>query len=91
VSGYLRVDGVTDGPDTDDRKTSTATCTGGRVAIGGGYELTTDVVGDDQNLTVVENRATSNTVWTVTAAEDDLSPTTNWTIQAYVTCAQMAP
>ena len=91
MSGYLRVTGTAVGPDTDDRKSATATCTGGRVAVGGGYELTTDTAGEDQNITVVENRASSDTVWTVTAAEDQLGPAEQWTLQAYVVCAQMAP
>ena len=86
----MRVAGTAVGPDLDDRKTATATCTGGRVAIGGGYELSTVVPGDDQNLTVVVNHATSDTVWTVTAAEDGLAPGSLWALTAHVTCA-LAP
>jgi hypothetical protein len=91
VSGFLRVTGSDVGPDDTDRKTATATCTGGRVAIGGGYHLDTASPGDDQNLTVVQSEATSDSVWTVTVAEDDLAPGSDWSVQAIVQCAQMAP
>ena len=91
MSGYVRVSGTTEGPDTAASKSAQASCTGGRVAIGGGYELVTSVPGDEQNLAVTINRATSDTQWSVTALEDDLDPGTQWSLQAFVLCAQMAP
>ena len=68
-----------------DPKTATATCTGSRVAIGGGYTATATTPGNVENVTVTESRATSDTVWSVTADADNI--TGNWSIQAYVVCA----
>jgi hypothetical protein len=91
VGGYARVTGTPVGSDDTDRKTATATCTGGRVAVGGGYHVDTAVAGEDQHLSVVQNEATSDDEWTVTVVEDGLPAGSNWTLQAAAQCVLATP
>jgi hypothetical protein len=89
ATGYSKVDGIrvpASGTNGTDPKTTTATCTGGRKVVGGGYLVTTSVAGDLDEITVYENRPTSETVWTASAQEDNPS-TSSWALQAYAICA----
>ena len=61
-----------------------ADCTAGKKALGGGYLITAT------SITVTANYPTDTDTWTITADE---SGTFNgdWSVQAYVVCATMAP
>ena len=92
ATGYLRITGTNSVDDSSEPKTVTATCTGGRVAVGGGFNTTVTDAGDEDNLAVVQNRATSDTVWTVQAYEmQGGNVGGNWRVQAFVICATATP
>jgi hypothetical protein len=61
-------------------KTVTATCTGGRKVVGGGFLSNNASVGAQGSY------ASSATAWTVDAVELSNVPG-NWTITAYALCA----
>ncbi len=90
ATGYLRITGTrnpTTGTNTTQPKTSTATCTGGTKVIGGGYEIFAATETDLGEVNIYVNHATSDTVWTITAREDNA--TGGWAIQAYAICANV--
>jgi hypothetical protein len=66
-------------------KSATAACTGGRVAVGGGYVVTA-ATGSVAEITPTQNFPTSTTVWSTTASEDNDADVGNWSLQAYVLC-----
>jgi hypothetical protein len=74
----------TEKTNTTDPKESTATCTGGRKVIGGGYVVEGTGLGE---VNVYENRPTSDTTWSVKATEDNDNP--SYAIQAYAICANV--
>jgi hypothetical protein len=59
------------------------------VALGGGF-LVTVASGVLAEITVTESRATADNVWTVTGSEDNDSNVGNWSIQAFVVCANLS-
>jgi hypothetical protein len=76
------VSGTTSASDGTDEKTATATCTGGRKVVGGGYKIVSTIAG---NPVPTITQATSDTVWSATAVETGGNPT--WSIQAFAVCA----
>jgi hypothetical protein len=77
---------ATSATDSTTPKSATATCTGGRVAIGGGAEIS----GTGSNVAALTTSTRkSNVSWTASAAE--IVNTGNpWTISATVICANVA-
>jgi hypothetical protein len=61
-------------------KSITATCTGGRTVVGGGFSTSISAAGAQSS------RATSSTVWTVDAVEFS-NTASAWTVTAYAYCA----
>jgi hypothetical protein len=83
VSGWLKITGAESAAiAANDDVTATATCTGGRKVLGGGYSIATPA-GDEM---VTTNAPTSDTVWTVTAS----SVTGGGKVTAYALCATVA-
>jgi hypothetical protein len=66
-------------------KSATASCPAGKKAVSGGYVLQT-TSGSLAELSVSQNYPSSDTTWSVTAAEDNDSGVGAWSIQAYVIC-----
>lgn len=89
ADGYLRVSGTASGSNETSPKTVTASCPAGKVALGGGF-LVTVASGVLAEITVTESRATADNVWTVTGSEDNDSNVGNWSIQAFVVCANLS-
>lgn len=71
--------------DNSDLKTATATCTGGRKVVGGGYTSTFVTATDEPRVTITQNQATSDTVWSVRAIEST-NINNNWSLQAFAVC-----
>jgi hypothetical protein len=90
MGGYLRVTGTPSANDSSSPKSSTATCTGGRRVVGGGYQLAADNSAELPELTVSQNRSLTDTTRTVTAAEGD-AVSGNWSITAYAICGNATP
>jgi len=65
----------------------TATCTGGRFAVGGGFQVVSHGTGDGP--AILASYPSSNTVWTVTAGP--VFKSTTWSVQAYVICVNATP
>jgi hypothetical protein len=63
---------------------ATATCPAGKSVVGGGYELLGDYLALD--VSAIVNRATSSTMWTVTAT-NRLLAVGSFGVQAFVICA----
>ena len=80
TSGYLQVPGAASASNSTSPKTVTATCTGGRVVVGGG-----GVTNGATQVALTQSQPTSSTVWSVTATEIS-STNTNWTVQAFAIC-----
>ena len=70
-------------------KTVTATCPTGKVALGGGFVVTT-AGGNAAEISIVRSFPSASDVWTVEAREDNDFDVDNWSLQAYVLCATMA-
>jgi hypothetical protein len=88
MGGYLRVAGVASVSNPGNGKSSTATCTGGRVVLGGGYLISG---ADADQISISQNLATSDTVWSVAAQEIQNNVTTAWSVQAYAICGSATP
>jgi hypothetical protein len=73
---------TTSANDTVDSKSITATCPGGKKALGGGASLG----GTMNNVVIRTSRFDSTTSWAVTAAENP-AVAGNWYVTAYVICA----
>jgi hypothetical protein len=56
--------------------------------VGGGYFIDAGSSANAANISVYENYPSSDTVWTVKAAEDGLSGGVNWWLQAWVICVE---
>lgn len=80
ASGYERIVGATGANDSNEPKTATATCSGGKKVVGGGWVTTLN-----EDAAISANRATSDTVWSVTAYEGN-NTSGNWYLQAYAIC-----
>jgi hypothetical protein len=81
VSNYLRVS-ATSANNSNSSKTTTATCTGGRRVLGGGF---TQNGTPNPDIEFVAAYPSSDTVFTVTAVED--SPVNgNWTYTVWAIC-----
>jgi hypothetical protein len=65
---------------TSAAKSITATCTGGRKVVGGGFSASSANVGASASF------ASSATVWTVDGSEF-VNTASTWTITAYALCA----
>lgn len=96
ATGYARVEntsangsGSGGNPET---ASTTATCTGGRKVIGGGVQVNAGPVSASNNpaeITVTQNRATSDTAWSVSGVTDDSGEVGAWSITAYAICANV--
>jgi hypothetical protein len=62
-----------------------ATCTGGRKVVGGGFQALA-ASGSVAEITTTQNQPTSDTIWTVTASEDNGADVGNWSLQAFAIC-----
>ena len=62
-------------------KTVTASCSVGKVAVGGGHLVTGN---QPERRSVIESQATSNNTWTITAR--NFNGSGNWALQALVVC-----
>ena len=85
VGGYLRINDGTAAQSETSSQSDTATCTGGRKVVSGGFIITA-AAGNVAEITVSQNQATSDTVWTVAAAEDNDGDVGNWNIEAFAVC-----
>ena len=72
--------------DTELAKTVTATCTGGRKVIGGGFEFSN--VSDD-HVSVVASFPSSATVWTVSTGDMTSGGDHSYSVRAYAICANV--
>ncbi len=86
MTDILRVVGTAVGPNDDNTKTATATCTGGRILVGGGA-LVTATSGDVGHISMTASYPSSATVWTATGHEGIGWLVGNWSIQAFALCA----
>ena len=84
ATGFERVVGSPTASDATETKVATATCPAGKVVVGGGY-LAAAVTGLGE-LTVIGNRPTSDTVWSVSATQDSRAGLGNWSLQAFAVC-----
>jgi hypothetical protein len=80
------VSGSTSASNETSPKTVTAPCSPGKKVLGGGYAVVA-ASGNPAEITVYVNQPTSDTIWTVTAAEDEDKDVGNWSLQAFVICA----
>ena len=78
VSGYERVP-TASANSSANTKTQTATCPVGKKVVGGGYSASVNV------MNVNSNNPTSDTVWSVTATENE-SGNPTWILTAYAVC-----
>ena len=85
VDGYLRITGTPSASGTA-QVTVTATCTGGRRAVGGGWRFVSHT-GDGP--AILESYASSDTVWTVTAGPTFKSVA--FSVEAFVVCVAAVP
>jgi hypothetical protein len=79
VSGYERVSGTATAFDGSSPKNATAQCPAGKVVVGGGYSVT----GLD-DFSVTANGPSTDSTWSVIAAENGGNPT--WSLQAFAIC-----
>jgi hypothetical protein len=82
------VSGTASASNATNPKTVTATCTSGKV-LGGGF-VALAPGGGVAEVTVTASYPSSDTVWTVTASEDNGSDVGNWSLQAYAICADVS-
>ena len=87
MSSYLLVTGTAT-TDNELVKSATATCTGGRKVVGGGY--TAENVSSLSAIAVTASYASSDTVWTVTGDVTSTSGDTSFSLRAYAICV-LAP
>jgi hypothetical protein len=96
ATGYLRVE-TTSAPASGDGgapeiASATASCPGGRKVVGGGYEVDAGPAGEGNNpaeVAVTQDRATSDTAWSVSAVTGNKDDVGAWTISAYAICADV--
>lgn len=84
VSNYLMVTGTATADDETTPKTATATCTGGRSVLGGGYLISG--VSSQTAILITQNYPSSSTVWTVTGTLSTTASDTPYALQAYAIC-----
>jgi hypothetical protein len=93
ATGYLRLESTSaNGTGNPEVASTTVTCTGGRKIVGGGYQVNAGSVSGSNNpaeVTVTQNRATSDTVWSVTAIADERNDVGTWSVTAYAICANV--
>lgn len=71
--------------DTELFRTVTATCTGGKVVVGGGYRATN--VSSQRDIVVTDSYASSTTVWTAVGMAYDTAGDKSFSLTAYAICA----
>ncbi len=86
VSGYEIVLGTATADDEVVPKTATATCPGGKVAVGGGYDALGMGVDADEEITIHQNKPSSSTTWSVIGSIDNAGGDASYSLQAYVVC-----
>ena len=86
VTNILRVEGTVVGPDGDNGKSATAACTGGRILVGGGAQVTA-TSGNVGEIAITASYPSSATVWTATGHEGLGFLVGDWSIQAFALCA----
>jgi hypothetical protein len=79
------VTGTASALDETSPKTATATCPAGKKAMSGGYVVQT-TSGSVAEIAISQDYPSSDTTWSVTAAEDNDSSVGDWSVQAYVIC-----
>lgn len=85
AGGYLQVLGTESASNTS-AKSVTATCTGDRSVIGGGFVITGGTMVDP--AVVISSAPSSSTVWAVTTHQ---TATTAFSVRAYAICATLSP
>jgi hypothetical protein len=63
----------------------TATCTSGKVVVGGGW--ITSSISNGSEIAISDSYPSSTTVWTVVGRNDNTSGDTSYALQAYAICA----
>jgi hypothetical protein len=92
IQGYVQVTGTpvpATGLDETSPKTATATCPSGTHVTQGGYLVDASNDADNDKFAVYVSQPTSDTVWTVIAAEKDDAASQGWSLTAYVICADV--
>ncbi len=79
--GWQRIAGTATASNTTTPKTATASCSAGKVAVGGGHILTGN---QTERRAVVESYASADGTWTITAR--NFNGSGNWALQAFVVC-----
>lgn len=74
--------GIASASNNDNTKTVTASCVGGKVAIGGGHTINMTSNGEPPFIT--RSIRTGTNTWTITASEGSI--TGNFSVTAYVMC-----
>jgi hypothetical protein len=97
VAGYVRVEGTSargaGSGSTPETASAAVSCPEGRNVVGGGYQVNAGPVIAGNNpaaVAVTQNRATSDTMWSVSAITDDKSDVGPWTVTAYAICADLS-
>jgi len=96
AAGYLRVENTsarsTGVGSNSETASTTVSCPEGRKVAGGGYQVNAGSVSDHNDpaaIAVTQNRAISNTVWSVSAITDSKNDVGAWTVTAYAICANL--
>ncbi len=79
--GWQRIAGTATASNGTSPKTATASCSAGKVAVGGGHILTGN---QPERRPVVASYASADNTWTITAT--NYSGTGSWALQAFVVC-----
>jgi hypothetical protein len=78
------VTGTASADDETTPKTVTATCSGGRSVLGGGYFISG--ASDQTSILITQNYPSSSTVWTATGTLSTLGGDNSYSLQAYAIC-----
>jgi hypothetical protein len=73
------------GADTFGNRTATATCTGGKKVVGGGFNTLN--VSDSRTIAITGSYPSSATVWTVKGTTEQSGASRSYSLQAYAICA----
>jgi hypothetical protein len=91
ATGYVRVEGVSGlAVGTPETANASVACPGDSEVVGGGYRVeagTPSAANNPAEVVVTESRASSDTIWSVTAFADDAEDVGPWSVAAYAICA----
>jgi DUF4097 and DUF4098 domain-containing protein YvlB len=71
--------------DIEGARTVTATCTAGKVAVGGGFQ--TSSVSNANEIVITASYPSSSTAWTVSGTSDNNNGDASFALQSHVICA----